>query len=590
MYFISSAYQNIYPDNKRSLFKNLLETPISGDNLCIKIDSVHLQKKIDVVDNEIIFISYTDPSNDTLENHRAKGLIGKFALFEYSISHHVRSCVVCIKFLPTYYPIKEFARTFNLFAKEYLENRVLLTTAHDSDARLALIVKSKCDVIASFSYLKILGFAPSTFVTYTKKIEDHVKFKNHAYMLDPKKKYYFKLIRSGVKYARNSYNKSFYTPQIIKIYCDQVSYSIESSKAKKLVAVLPGFEDNNCQKYDYYPTNPIKIKLNGSYLNSFKFKIADEQGKQLKFSTGFATYINASLVTTENTSKMNEEILTMISSDQLSKKIYTNNENNCFTIHLPKTLFKGPYRKWFMSVLNISLPSISPNIYSGENTITVTEIDDVIEEDANNVDTTEKNKKRKKNQNPNPYTVTIVPANYKTIDSLLAQFSRPIQKKTKVVVGVESVGLVSFVNESQRLKKISMHPNLALTLGLINQLPPEKMDVLDLTLKPTESYIASYEPDLKITENLYCKLLCNELVQSYFGDKNEEILKFIPLRNSSQQKSFFQEFHQKTKVEINSSSLSSLSFKLTRENANELIQFENKEVPTHMTLLIEREN
>ena len=135
-----------------------------------------------------------------------------------------------------------------------------------------------------------------------------------------------------------------------------------------------------------------------------------------------------------------------------------------------------------------------------------------------------------------------------------------------------------------------MHPNLALTLGLINQLPPEKMDVMDLTLKPTESYIASYEPDLKITENLYCKLLCNELVQSYFGDKNEEILKFLPLRNSSQQKSFFQEFHQKTKVEINSSSLSSLSFKLTRENANELIQFENKEVPTHMTLLIEREN
>ena len=135
-----------------------------------------------------------------------------------------------------------------------------------------------------------------------------------------------------------------------------------------------------------------------------------------------------------------------------------------------------------------------------------------------------------------------------------------------------------------------MHPNLALTLGLINEMPGHSLDILDLTLKPSEAYICKYEPDLKITENLYCKLLCEELVQTYFGNKNEEILKFLPLRNSSQQKSFFQEFQQKTRVEINSNSLNNLTFKLARENSSDLMQFENKDVATHMTLLIERIN
>ena len=240
-----------------------------------------------------------------------------------------------------------------------------------------------------------------------------------------------------------------------------------------------------------------------------------------------------------------------------------------------------------MSILNISIPSISPNIYEGENSITVTETYDP-PDDNNDSDDIKRNKK--KNQDPNPYTLTIKTGNYKSIDNLVAQIFRPMKKNTKVIIGVETVGLVSFVNESRNPKKIRMHPNLALTLGLINEMPAESLDVLDLSLKPSEAYICKYEPDLKITENLYCKLLCEELVQSYFGDKNEEILKFLPLRNSSQQKSFFQEFQQKTKVEINSNSLNNLTFKLVRENSSNLIQFENKDIATHMTLLIEREN
>ena len=63
MYFISSAFYNTCPDNKRSLFKNLLQTPISGDDSWIRIDSIHLQKKIDVIDNDVMFISYRQASN-----------------------------------------------------------------------------------------------------------------------------------------------------------------------------------------------------------------------------------------------------------------------------------------------------------------------------------------------------------------------------------------------------------------------------------------------------------------------------------------------------------------------------------------------
>ena len=450
-----------------------------------------------------------------------------------------------------------------------------------------LVIRSNCEIYTSPTFLKLIGMNPRLYGRLYKNQEKQPKFKKHSHMLDPKNTYNFKKIRSGIKHASKIYDKTIYTPQIIKIYCDQADYSIESSKVKKLIAVLPGFSDNECQKYDYYPIDPMTVKLNGSYLNSFKFKIADENGNQLKFSSGFATYINVSLIKKNLKSEMNEEYLTVRSSDPLSKQIYTKNENNFFTIHLPKTLFKGSYKKWFMSILNISIPSISPNIYEGENTITVTETYDP-PDDSNDSDDIKRGKK--KNQDPNPYTLTIKTGNYKSIDNLVAQIFRPMKKNTKVIIGVETVGLVSFVNESRNPKKIRMHPNLALTLGLINEMPAESLDVLDLSLKPSEAYICKYEPDLKITENLYCKLLCDELVQSYFGDKNEEILKFLPLRNSSQQKSFFQEFQQKTKVEINSNSLNNLTFKLVRENSSNLIQFENKDIATHMTLLIEREN
>ena len=587
MYFISSAFYNTCPDNKRSLFKNLLQTPISGDDSWIRIDSIHLQKKIDVIDNDVMFISYRQASNEHLTAQINEGLKGKFALFEYFITHHKDTCIVSLKFLPTYYPINEFIRTFNLFSSKYLEKRVLLNCAANSPNKMMLVIRSNCEIYTSPTFLKLIGMNPRLYGRLYKNQEKQPKFKKHSHMLDPKNTYNFKKIRSGIKHASKIYDKTIYTPQIIKIYCDQADYSIESSKVKKLIAVLPGFSDNECQKYDYYPIDPMTVKLNGSYLNSFKFKIADENGNQLKFSSGFATYINVSLIKKNLKSEMNEEYLTVRSSDPLSKQIYTKNENNFFTIHLPKTLFKGSYKKWFMSILNISIPSISPNIYEGENTITVTETYDP-PDDSNDSDDIKRGKK--KNQDPNPYTLTIKTGNYKSIDNLVAQIFRPMKKNTKVIIGVETVGLVSFVNESRNPKKIRMHPNLALTLGLINEMPAESLDVLDLSLKPSEAYICKYEPDLKITENLYCKLLCEELVQSYFGDKNEEILKFLPLRNSSQQKSFFQEFQQKTKVEINSNSLNNLTFKLVRENSSNLIQFENKDIATHMTLLIEREN
>lgn len=592
MYFISSAFYDTYPNNKRSLFKNLLQTPISGDGVWMKIDSVHLQKKIDVIDNEIVFISYRQASDEHLSKQKNIGLDGKFALFEYFITHHKNTCILCLKFLPSYYPINEFIRTFNLFSTKYLENRVLLNSTASSPNKVSLVIKSNCEVFVAPTFLQLIGINPQHYGRLYKNLEKQPKFEKHSHMLDPKKTYIFKKLRSGIKHGSKTYDKTIYTPQVIKIYCDQADYSIESSKVKKLVAVIPGFSDNECQKYDYYPIDPMIVKLHGSYLNSFKFKIADEKGKQLKFSTGFATYINASLIKNNLKSEMNEEYLTIMSSDPLSKKIYTKNENNFFTVHLPKTIFKGSYKKWFMSILNISIPSVSPNIYDGENMIAVTEIYDDADDSSsssNNKSQEIKHKKRKK-QDPNPYTLTIKTGNYKLIDDLIKQIYRPMKKNTKIIIGIETVGLVSFINESHNSKKISMHPNLALTLGLVNEMPSKSLDVLELVLQPSEAFICKYEPDLKITENLYCKLLCDELVQSYFGDRNEEILKFLPLRNSSQQKSFFQEFQQKTKVEINSNSLNSLTFKLARENSTNLIQFENRDVATHMTLLIEREN
>ena len=566
MYFISSAFPD-YTSNKRSHFENLLTKPVNGTENLIRVDSLHIQKKIDVIDDEVIFIVYRSPNKNNETAQKKHGLKGTHALFEYSISQHNRSCVACIKILKGYYPAGEFVRSFNLFTVKYLESKIILQLKTAN--KIMLNVGGKAEIYASAELIDILGLDKKIFKNAKNSMINSNKFRIHGKIFNHKKHLKLKKIKTGIYQPLKDYNKNKYVPQIIKIYCDQVENTIESNEIKKLLVVLPGFNDNDCNKYNHYPINPLLLKLDGTFINSFNFKLADEKGELLKLSSGFATYIKVSLLPIEKNQKMaRQEYLTCLSSDSESKNMYPENSNNSFNIHLPKVLEKGSYKKWYMSLLNISLPTVTPNVHEGDNRITIHN---------------EKNEQIAK--------IFVPVAYYSSAQKII-----DVIQKTMLNAGIETAlkeynektGRISFTNLSVGKKNMKISTNLALLLGLINDATTTL--TVKLELDPGDPYVGEFEPDLKITENSYCKLLCDQICSTYFGESNEEILRFLPLQKPQDEKHYFQEFYQKIRVEINSSTLSRLCFRLTKENTSETIEFQDKDISTHLTILIEREN
>ena len=564
MYFISTAFDK-YCSNKRSDFTNLLDNPIDGRDHLMKIDSLHIQKKVDIIDDEVVFITFR------LRKKMLKGKEsseeGKHSLFHYSIRKKGSTCVACLKILKGYYSSREFVRAFNVFSVKYLDSTIIFRVGDRGKYKNKIILNVRgktTEVYPSTELISGLGFTETIFKNMNEALFKSAKFQAHKNIFKHRDNFRFKKIKTGVYNPDNDYDKNKYLPQIIKIYSDQAEGVIESESVRKLVAVMPGFNENDCTKYDYYPVNPLIVKLRGAYVNSFRFILTDESSKQLKLSSGFATYIKTSLLPTKERNDMaSEEYITCLSTDASSKLMYPQNINNSFTIGLPKVLHKGPYRKWFMSLLNISMPSITPNIHEGENKIII--FDD---------------------ENIQVSKIDIKEGYYSNAEEILNVMTWSM-KNTEIFVELSDNGRFSFTNTGNGKKTLKISTNLALILGLINDVTGKIL--IKLELDPLQPFISDFEPDMKITDYSYCKLTCDQLTSTYFGDSNEEILRFLPLQKVEKHPHYFQEFYHRIKVEINSSTLSNLSFRLTRENSKDLVNFQNKDVSTHLTLLIERE-
>ena len=565
MYFISSAFEK-FCSNKRSDFTNLVNNPINGRDHLFKIDSLHIQKKVDIIDDEVIFIVFK--LRKKLPRGGESLVEGEHSLIHYSIMKKGGTCVACMRILKGYYTSREFVRAFNVFSVKYLESKIIFRVGDRGKYKDKIIVNVRgktTEVYPSIELIKGLGFSESAFKNMSDVMFNSVKFQMHKNIFKHKDNIRFKKMKTGVYNPDNDYDIKKYLPQLIKVYCDQAEGTIESESVRKLVAVMPGFNENDCTKYDYYPINPLIVKLRGAFVNSFRFTLNNESSEQLKLSSGFATYIKASLLPRKEKDEMaTEEYITCLSSDSSSKIMYPKNVNNAFTITLPKVLHKGPYRKWFMSLLNISMPSTTPNIHDGENKIII--LDD---------------------ENIQVSRLEIDEGYYNNADEILNAMVWSM-KNSEIFTDLSDNGRFSFTNTGNGKKTLKISTNLALILGLINDVSGKLW--IKLELDPQKPFISDFEPDMKITDYSYCKLTCDQLTSTYFGDSHEEILRFLPLQKVKKHPHYFQEFHHRIKVEINSSTLTNLSFRLTRENSTDLVNFQNRDISTHLTLLIEREN
>ena len=146
MYFISTAFE-AYCKNTISKFENLLKDPITSSNHVMTIEAVHFQKKFDVFDESIIFISFieNDEQNKTPDN--SKLAQGEFSLFKYSISLHNKVVITAVKLEKGYYPATEFIQSFNLFSTRFIQSKVVMR--QNKENKIEIIVKSNTTVYAN---------------------------------------------------------------------------------------------------------------------------------------------------------------------------------------------------------------------------------------------------------------------------------------------------------------------------------------------------------------------------------------------------------------------------------------------------------
>ena len=89
-------------------------------------------------------------------------------------------------------------------------------------------------------------------------------------------------------------------------------------------------------------------------------------------------------------------------------------------------------------------------------------------------------------------------------------------KNTEIFVELSDNGRFSFTNTGNGKKTLKISTNLALILGLINDVTGKIL--IKLELDPLQPFISDFEPDMKITDYSYCKLTCDQLTSTYFGD------------------------------------------------------------------------
>ena len=146
------------------------------------------------------------------------------------------------------------------------------------------------------------------------------------------------------------------------------------------------------------------------------------------------------------------------------------------------------------------------------------------------------------------------------------------------------------LNNATRQKiSIGMSNILAYILGATNQIGSE-IDIFftrNALLDTTEAFL--YRPNVMLGRPKHAKIYCKEVKPLMFGGVFETIVSFYTLKaGRSSREAYFLEFNHPLEVDINHTSLDSLTFKLCPENSQNELLFEEKDIPVHLTALITR--
>ena len=562
LFTVSTASSDIYPTNRRWRYTNKLPIPVTNClNKSLSLSALHLEKSFNpFVNNRVIsFIVKYVSINKRIPLQQFSNAGGHSIYTRLIDTDEYISAVYLNPHL--YESAKHFSASFNVFLKKHKIFDIFHTSTQSSSNKLTLSIKNTVvSFYANTKSMSILGFQETTphTIKYAKLREiDSLDF-NHGGMSSSQ---YFYKLRSSMKYrAGHPIYTELELPSVIKVYCSQLSESVDGHSYHRLLAVCPGPSDNSGGVYTHAPTQPLPIKIDVSELTDCQLEIRDQDNDPINFTLGTASYIKLDYSSNDNAM----EIINIYSNDSQNKEHFASNSPTSFTSVLPAALTLGNHTRWTMKLISFSMSSRVHNITREFNTITV-------------------------RYDGKPQVTLTLPIGFYETEFILIDHIN----KMLVDAGLDKLlfemsrGYIRIKNNRDAEVKIGISNMLSIIFGQRDTMPT--LSGIVIVIPPLKKYSMSFKPRMSAGMSKYVKILCPQLKPIIFGGAMEPVLCFTSIADGRKSgwNNFYQ-FTQSLECEIGQSMLESISIRFTPEHSNDILSLDNTVSISHLTLAITR--
>lgn len=567
LYFLSSQNSDIF-QNTRSKFEIKVDTNITLNDYSIAVKNVHFQSNFTnivmhkfphLVLGHITDLDY-DPNNQSEITRSFKRYDG------FNILFHNRAGKVILKsvFIHSQF-VSSIQRLVILFEKIFktIEADVIIVSDRGKfyfktqntgillDENLCKLLIISQDLPASLKSFEVFF---GSFQNDDSKLifnsSDNYKFFKPASPLSPSS---FTLFPTPAYFEFN-FNPNINKPNLVYIECENI-FPINHNVIKQGYDInnksmaFASFQEDTLFKKKYCNisfTDPLYHRCRKD--ETIKFKLCDENGRQLLLDHGPPTLLSLSLI-----KKMSVKSVVHVSSKK--SDYFTNNSPSHFICKLisPLDLFE---KQIFLS--SISISKYICNIYPPHNQITFSFSDD-----------------RKR-------SIYFEPAKYSSMESFLSTVNLLFLDNFKISINRDR-DILSFSLLNEQIKAISLPGHLAKVFGLTD----EYDKIYQKNVSDSERvFEGEYPFDINLLYPEYCFLYCDIVKTQYSGTVKSNLLKLITIPDGKEGRKYISfNFDNVEKVPCRMTSLDTITFTLTNQDGNQLY-FDKRADDTRLYLAV----
>ena len=581
IYVISNASMDIFPNNSRSKFANLLPKVIKPEQekaktLYISLENLIFEKTLFQYKSELTpDIYWVNPRNSDTRKFYLKT-----SRFDSPMSFliHLRN------------EIRNATQYFQIRDGHIIQNNNIVKIKY----KLGLFIVKTSKVVNMYFSKKnstFLGFS------VTNRSNGNLEFIDMKNISNNSLNYVemYKLRKTGIRGSGLKADKKFcldlLIPNSIQVICKNIEPNLTSEGHNSVIEMVPLTSMKNI--LDYQPKIRKYYRINTNELKSIQVELHDENDELVKFDVGFPTILKFKIA---EMSIVRDNFYIRVSSND-SKLTFPANNSSQFWVKLPKELRLG--LNWKTSLTSIYLPRNIHNIYESMNVIELYQYHD-----------------SSMSKIKASFKVLIQPGYYNSSHSLcnainIALTSTPInlnfheESKRFFFSGSNKNGndksvykisftrkLIGILGYEPRLlidddgSKLSLNFRYSRDYNDNHNLVCDTFSTLDTNSSVSNSFLFPKSPNLNFSISPWIFVYCNIIKPSITGHARVPLLKIVPLNFHDFQRGHALEFENLEFSSLSLNSFQSLHFEI-RNHDGTLLSTDNDNLM--MTLLFQKE-